>query len=236
MMAAALSFAYLTHPSRKGSREAITHYTGRDRFVKVVDVDPKRTQVRVALAKKDGAYGESFSGMIERLRPAAAINGTLYGRDMVPLGDVVVDGKVMVRGGYKNALAVTSKGKVSILRRTKRTRFGWSGYKYGVASGPRLVHEGKIACDPVAEGFSKRSRTIEAWRCGAGITKSGRLLLVTVTRDVTLAQFARTMLNLGCVEAMNLDGGGACALYHNGRTLVSPNLPMTNIVTVYEGK
>ncbi len=233
-MTVVVGFSYFSRSEGKTRHTATQYHTAGTRLIKVIEVDPALVDIRVALAKKDGVYGESFSDMMARLHPTAAINGTLYGKDMQPLGDVLVDGKIEVRGGYKNALAIGRDGKPTILRRTRRTRFPWSNYKYGVASGPRLVHGGKIMLDPVGEGFSKRSLSIEAWRCGVGLTKSGHVVLVTATRSLTLDQFAHVMKDLGSVEAMNLDGGGACALYHRGTTLVSPNLPMTNVITVFE--
>jgi exopolysaccharide biosynthesis protein len=57
--------------------------------------------------------------------------------------------------------------------------------------------------------------------------------IVIVDEDaVTLADFAEACRKAGAVDAVNLDGGGATALYRDGATLVSPRIPMVNIITI----
>ena len=202
--------------------------------IKVVEIDPKAGfEIRPELASSKLEQGETFSSMTRRLKPYAAINGTYYDENTMPLGDVLINGKLVNRGGYRHAVAISRSGKASIIHR-KRRRFNWRNYRAGLSSGPRLVHEGKIALDPVADGFSPISLRKKAWRSGIGIKSDGKVLLVTVIQSMTLAQFAQLMLDLGAVDAINLDGGGACALYKDGHTLVIPSLPMSNLLVVYK--
>jgi exopolysaccharide biosynthesis protein len=199
--------------------------------LKVVEIDPNQgIEIRpvISLGKQ-----ETFTGMMDRLHPYAAINGTYYDHDWKPLGDILIDGKLVNRGTQRNAVAITKSGKINFIRR-KGKHFNWSGYWMGLAAGPRLIHKGKIALDPVADGFSRHSLEIKAWRSGIGKTAKGKLLLVTAQESLTLLQFARKMRNLGSIEAMNLDGGGACALYHKGNYLAIPTLRMTNLLVVYK--
>lgn len=201
--------------------------------VRVVEIETgPDVQIRPALAESR-SEGEAFDNIIERLQPYAAINGTYYDHDMKPLGDLLIDGRLANRGCYRNALAVTSEGKIAFIHRSKG-RLRWKGYIAGIAAGPRLVHKGRIALDPVADGFSPKSLNVRAWRSGVGQTATGKLLLVTARESLTLGEFARLMLDEGSVEAMNLDGGGACALYSQGKVLSTPSLPMTNVLLVYK--
>jgi exopolysaccharide biosynthesis protein len=205
-----------------------------DPNIKVVEIKlGPGIEIRPALAADDSGLGESFTSMVARLHPYAAINGTYYDSSLKPLGDVLVNGKLVNRGGQRHAIAVTKSGKVAFIRK-RHGRFNWKGYKYGLAAGPRLVHQGKVALDPVADGFSRRSLTLTAWRCAVGTTSKGTLLLVTAKKELTLAEFAKLMQGLGATEAMNLDGGGACGLYHEGKTLATPALSMSNILAVYK--
>jgi exopolysaccharide biosynthesis protein len=205
-----------------------------DRNIKVVEVTLGRgVEIRPVLAKGRPGGSEPFSQMVKHLRPLAAINGTYYDDHMKPIGDVVIDGKVVNRGGQHHAIAITKDGRVDFIQRGKG-RFKWSGYKWGLAAGPRLVHDGKVALDPVADGFSPASLRITAWRCAVGKTADGKLLLVTATESLTLSQFAKIMKDLGAQEAMNLDGGGACGLYSRGNVLAEPALPMSNILAVFK--
>ncbi|MEN6370601.1 MAG: phosphodiester glycosidase family protein [Armatimonadota bacterium] len=200
-----------------------------DSRIKIVKFDLNgKIEIRPALAANGQ---ESFDSAIKRMRPLAAINGTYYDKRMKPLGDIVIGGKLVNRGCQRNAIAVTKSGRVEFIHKGK-SRFKWSGYSAGLAAGPRLVHEGKIALDPVADGFTKSSLTVTAWRAGVGKTADNKLLLVVAEKSITLKQFADIMLELGAVEAMNLDGGGACALYKDGKFLSRPLLPMTNMLTI----
>lgn len=199
--------------------------------IKVVEIETgSNVEIRPVLAKEGG---ESFNDMIDRLKPYAAVNGTYYDENKRPLGDILVDGKLINRGIYRNGVGVTKSGRIEFIRR-KSGRLRWRGYRAGVAAGPRLVTDGKVSLDPVADGFSKRSLTLKAWRTGIARKKNGNMLLVVAKRPLTLRQFAELMIDLGAVQALNLDGGGACGLYHNGKTLSTPSLPMTNIIAVYK--
>jgi exopolysaccharide biosynthesis protein len=200
--------------------------------LKVVEIDPSQVEIRSVIAFNKQ---ETFTGMMDRLHPYAAINGTYYDHDWKPLGDILIDGKLVNRGAQRHAIAITKSGKIDFIRR-KGKKFNWSGYWMGLAAGPRLIHKGKITLDPVADGFSRRSLEIKAWRSGVGKTAKGKLLLVTAQESLTLKQFAQKMQNLGAVEAMNLDGGGACALYRKGDYLAIPTLRMTNLLVVYKKK
>lgn len=220
---------------------AAFYYTGRpgtlrDPRIKVVSIKLSRgTEVRPAMAGCDGSRSEEFSHMVARLHPYAAVNGTYYDERMKPIGDILIDGKLVNRGRQRNAIAVTKSGNVVFIRRGRRG-FDWSGFRAGLAAGPRLVHDGRIALDPLADGFSRDSLTIRAWRSGVGLAGNGRLLLVTAKKPLTLSQFARVMLDLGAVEALNLDGGGACGLCHLGKTLALPTVPMTNLLVIYKSR
>jgi exopolysaccharide biosynthesis protein len=190
-------------------------------------------QVRPVIARQNALKSETFPEMIARTRPYAAINGTFYNESMRPLGDVLIRGRLANRGHYHSALAVRADGRVEFLHRG-RNNFDWSGYKWGLASGPRLVHNGSIALNPNADGFKLKSLDIKGWRSGIGLTSGGVLLLVTAKRPLTLEEFAGVMVKLGAKEAINLDGGSACALYKNGRYIAVPSAPMTNILAVYD--
>lgn len=223
LIAAAVAVAYAT-------RNCPLH----DRYTKVVEIKLGRgVVIRPEIAGNRPRGTENFTDMVSRLRPYAAINGTYYDKDWKPLGDILIDGKLVNRGGQHHAIAITKDGRVDFIKRSKG-KFNWAGYKYGLACGPRLIHNGKIALDPVADGFSPAASKKYAWRSGVGKTADGRLLLVTENKSVKLSEFADIMLELGAVEAMNLDGGGACGLYHNGSIITTPPLYMTNLLVVYK--
>jgi hypothetical protein len=66
-----------------------------------------------------------------------------------------------------------------------------------------------------------------------GLRANNKLLMVAVTRPVTLSRLARLMKALGAVDALALDGGTSAALYYKGKTIVRPGRSLTNILAVY---
>lgn len=202
--------------------------------VRVVEIElGPGVQIRPALADSKSFHSETFKHMIHRLQPYAAINGTFYNESMKPLGDILINGKLVNRGHYRNAMAVTDSGKVVFIKRG-RHGFNWSKYRFGLASGPMLVSDGAIVLNPHADGFKHKCLGVKAWRSGVGLSKKGKLLLITAKEPLTLLEFARLMRDRGAVDALNLDGGGACGLYHKGKVLSFPSIPMTNLLVIYK--
>ena len=96
-----------------------------------------------------------------------------------------------------------------------------------VAGGPRLVQDGAIVTT-LEPGFQEdRFTTAVSPRTAVGIDGSGKLLLVSVPGGATTQQMRELMLGLGCVDAINLDGGASCAMYYNGQYLATPGRQLT---------
>lgn len=74
-------------------------------------------------------------------------------------------------------------------------------------------------------------------RSALGITKDNKILLVTIDDDrkvkllpkerysigATLGELAEIMLDLGCVTALNFDGGGSTTLFYEGKIVNRPS-------------
>jgi exopolysaccharide biosynthesis protein len=65
-----------------------------------------------------------------------------------------------------------------------------------------------------------------------GYTKDGKLIIMViqgratgVAEGATLVQEARMLKDLGCWEALNLDGGGSSCLLVNGKETIKPSDP-----------
>jgi exopolysaccharide biosynthesis protein len=67
---------------------------------------------------------------------------------------------------------------------------------------------------------------------GVGYNSAGKLLMVYCAKAVTFEKFAAIMKGLGCVEAMNLDGGASLAMWYGGKTLVKPGRRLTNLLVL----
>ncbi len=96
----------------------------------------------------------------------------------------------------------------------------WNNVVHAISGGPCLIRHGNLFVNLQGEHFRKNwtSNTIHA-RTAAGITKDKRLILVTVEGKHTLWEVAKLLKELGCVDAMNLDGGGSTTMVVNGDIL-----------------
>lgn len=106
-----------------------------------------------------------------------------------------------------------------------------------LGAGPRLLRQGRIAVTEVQEEF--RPDVVQRGpRTAVGVTADGTFLIV-VTPDLlsglTLPELAQQMLELGAVDALNLDGGASTALVVKNQLVVrsaSQDVPVANAVLV----
>ncbi|WP_339278355.1 phosphodiester glycosidase family protein [Paenibacillus sp. FSL W8-0426] len=104
----------------------------------------------------------------------------------------------------------------------------WEDVVTAVGAGPRLVKDGKVAVNPVSEGF-KDTKILNASgaRSGIAIMADGSVMLATVP-GATIKEWAAVMQKLGAKQAMNLDGGASSGLYAGGKMLTSPGRLLSN--------
>ena len=103
-------------------------------------------------------------------------------------------------------------------------------YPQILGAGPLLVKNGLFVLDGKAEGFSDAFIRQTAVRSAIGTTAAGNLIVATIHNRVggsgsTLAETAKIMQSLGCVDALNLDGGSSTSLYLGGQLV--DRLPVT---------
>ena len=67
-------------------------------------------------------------------------------------------------------------------------------------------------------------------RTAMGYTADGKLIILVVqgrfpgvAEGASLTQLAKMLLDLGCVEALNLDGGGSSCMLVNGKETIKPS-------------
>ncbi len=102
-----------------------------------------------------------------------------------------------------------------------------------ISGAPRLVQDGYIVTE-LEDGFREaRFTTSSTPRTAIGISREGKLLIVSV-KSATIQQMRELMLNLGCVDAFNLDGGGSTAMYHNGNYIRTPGRELTTTLQIFE--
>lgn len=103
----------------------------------------------------------------------------------------------------------------------------WDQVQVGLGCGPMLVDRGVVDLHAESEGFtSPKILSISAARSALGITKDQTVILaVTVA---TVADLAEAMHQLGCQQAMNLDGGASSGLIVEGKAIRTPGREIAN--------
>jgi hypothetical protein len=116
---------------------------------------------------------------------------------------------------------------VSISSATAPTDF--SRYPHIIGAGPLLIQNRQIVLDAKGEKFSNAFIAEKAIRSGICTTATGTLMITAVHNRAggygpNLAEHAQLMQQMGCVDALNLDGGSSTSLYLGGQLLDrSPN-------------
>jgi len=125
-----------------------------------------------------------------------------------------------------NATTIPSQLSIgtSVNITTATTPTDFSRYPHIIGAGPLLVQNRQIVLDAKAEKFSAAFIAEKAVRSGICTTSTGNLILAAVHNrpggaGPTLAEHAKLMQAMGCVNALNLDGGSSTSLYLGGQLL-----------------
>lgn len=142
----------------------------------------------------------------------------------IPLGRNIVNEKVVSQDSDKtfarDSLYMLSDGTMAIGRPP-------AGVKWSLQGSPPLLDNG---VDVVDKGLDRDQLGRDIWannadhlRIAYGLKSPYELVIVRTRAEVTLKELAAIMKTLGCVDAINGDGGGSTTLYPfdsgNGRKL-----------------
>jgi len=96
----------------------------------------------------------------------------------------------------------------------------WSDVVQSVSGGPTLIRDGKVLVDVQDEKFGKSFSSAKiSRRTACGVTADKKMIIITVEGQHNIYSLAKLMLKLGCVDAMNLDGGGSTSMVVMGKTV-----------------
>lgn len=132
-------------------------------------------------------------------------------------------------------LKLNKKAEVEI-----KTIPNWENVTHIISGGPYLVKNGEKFVDTVEQKLNAIGGRNP--RTAIGYTKDNTLILVTVdgrensSIGMTLWELAGLMQELGCVNAMNLDGGGSTVMYVKGKVVNNPQVQggilLSNALTI----
>jgi len=143
------------------------------------------------------------------------------------------DGLVISAGGKARdwALANLNRG-VRVEIQTEIVATPTIGFKpdFIIGGGPQLLASGRFVAETEAANYSESLMRARHPRTAVGRREDGRLVLLTVdgrqpqkSMGMTIEELANLMLEFGCREAMNLDGGGSTTMVVNNKVVNNPS-------------
>jgi len=103
--------------------------------------------------------------------------------------------------------------------------------KTAVGGGPVLVQNGELKITNNEElKFTGKAINDKHPRTAMGYTNDGYLIIMAIqgrfpgiAEGATLEQEAKLLVDLGCIEGLNLDGGGSSCMLINGKETIKPS-------------
>ena len=168
---------------------------------------------------------QGIEATVEKGRVAAVAEAA--GNAAIPRGGSVLSGHgeaaAWVRANLKPGTRVETRTALTLSPRPVFVP------DFVIGGGPRLVRNGK-AVPPDPEIYSPGFAEARHPRTAVGVRADGRILLVTVdgrqpetSVGMTIAELAALLLELGAVEAINMDGGGSTTMVVRDRVVNSPS-------------
>jgi hypothetical protein len=115
----------------------------------------------------------------------------------------------------------------------EKVSFSFSKWKMNTAvgGGPVLIQAGEIEITNDEEmKFGGKAINDRHPRTAMGYTKNGKLIVLVIegrnngiAEGATLIQEAQMLKDIGCWEALNLDGGGSSCMLVNGKETIKPS-------------
>jgi hypothetical protein len=134
------------------------------------------------------------------------------------------DGYILTLRGTaaNNATQLPVGSAINITSTTNPNDF--SRYPHIMGAGPLLLQNRQVVLDAESEKFSAAFIREKAIRSAICTNTTGNLMIAAVHNRAggpgpTLAEHAQLMQLLGCVNALNLDGGSSTSLYLGGQLL-----------------
>jgi hypothetical protein len=113
-----------------------------------------------------------------------------------------------------------------------RTIEQWSWWKMhtAIGGGPVLVQESAVMITNREEQLYAFEKNDKHPRTAIGYTRNNRLIILVIqgrapgiAEGATLEEEAKMLVELGCVEAINLDGGSSSCMLVNGKETIQPS-------------
>lgn len=183
--------------------------------------------VQAGIARYSDTWGANYTPLVDNEIIVVVQNNQVTAQ--LPGGAAGITAFPIPRNGYLLALRANSAAAKnlpvgSLVRHDAAQPDYFARYPHILGAGPILLQNRQIVLNAKAEGFSDAFIRETAARSAIGTTVEGTLLIAAVHNRTggagpTLTEIARIMQQLGCVDALNLDGGSSTSLYLGGQLL-----------------
>jgi exopolysaccharide biosynthesis protein len=218
---------------------------GAPQVISVVAVETERTnvQLRFAAAHQHGRLAMTVAELGQQTGALLAVNGGFFGEDKTANSGILkIDGAILpftkqeppeLHFVGSSAVGVDWDGHWHfILRPGPRWADDWEEMRHALAGGHALICEGKIYPEIQRAHYESARESAHVLsrhpRTAIGARTNRVILLVTAdgrhpkqAEGLTLLQTALLMKSLGCVNAINLDGGGSTTLWRRGKGVIN---------------
>ncbi|HEY9783979.1 MAG TPA: phosphodiester glycosidase family protein [Candidatus Obscuribacterales bacterium] len=183
---------------------------------------------------------EPFDALLKRNPGAVVVNGTFFSKDQEKrvMGNMVSEGRVLKYSEWENfgtTFGIKADNELEMITAREEGQPRWEDHWFSLTCGPRLLMHGEIWIEPVKEGFTDSHVLTVGPRSAIGFAEKGKkIYLVSFLHGLSLEGEAKLMKEIGCYEAMNLDGGASKALAYNGSVIIKAGRPLTNVLVVYD--
>ncbi|MCX7642790.1 MAG: phosphodiester glycosidase family protein [Armatimonadetes bacterium] len=143
------------------------------------------------------------------------------------------DGVVLVASGrfseQLKAIDPNEKLEINVTLIPLDENFDPQNIAWAIGGGPRLLRKGRISVECEQEGFSTIFRQTKHPRTAVGLKDESLIWVVVDGRQpgysegMSLDELAEFLLNAGCKDALNLDGGGSSTLFVRGAVVNRPS-------------
>ena len=152
---------------------------------------------------------------------------------------IVIDSGKLVKTSYeacnipKNGFVIVGpESKLKEISNAKKFKLDlkinpeWENVNHIISGGPYLVKNGEVFVDMTEQKLGSVGGRNP--RTAIGYTSDNNLIMLTAdgregeSIGLTLIELANLMKNLGCINAMNLDGGGSTVMLINGQVVNKP--------------
>ncbi len=227
-------------------KKVYSSYAGGRQTINVLEVVPEafgNTRLLPYLKRGGGCIRPSVIGKTEGA--IAAINVGFFDTgpgSCPPLDLVKAEGEVLsynkLTGAAQRSFGWTPEGE-TLVDWVDAYR-DWPEAYSAIGTYPSLVTDGDVLLEPDKDTSFFDSRHP---RSAIGRTADGRILLVTVDgrtsagAGMTLSALAQHMVNLGAIDAANLDGGGSTTMWIRDKSINGiVNFPSDNGVSDHWGE